>query len=93
MVSEVRYYSFKEIRFHHRHPFPVLLRLILAHHAHHRRCREVMLFLGITGYALSGPVTALVRRIAGKPRAGTPGASQEQPPVRAVILDKPVPRR
>src|SRR5215831_2603133 len=28
MVSEVRYYSFKEIRFHHRHPFPVLLGLI-----------------------------------------------------------------
>src|SRR5213080_2590897 len=25
MVSEIRYYSFKEIRFHHRHPFPVLL--------------------------------------------------------------------
>src|SRR5436190_566085 len=23
MVSEIRYYSFKEIRFHHRHPFPV----------------------------------------------------------------------
>src|SRR5438445_3036657 len=22
MVSEIRYYSFKEIRFHHRHPFP-----------------------------------------------------------------------
>src|SRR5262249_12532899 len=30
MVSEIRYYSFKEIRFHHRHPFPVLLGLILV---------------------------------------------------------------
>src|SRR5213593_613035 len=29
MVSEIRYFSFKEIRFHHRHPFPVLLGLIL----------------------------------------------------------------
>src|SRR5204862_4807387 len=28
MVSEIRYFSFKEIRFHHRHPFPVLLGLI-----------------------------------------------------------------
>src|SRR5437016_2060094 len=28
MVSEIRYFSFKEIRFHHRHPFSVLLGLI-----------------------------------------------------------------
>jgi CDP-diacylglycerol---serine O-phosphatidyltransferase len=92
MVSEIRYYSFKEIRFHHRHPFPVLLGLIFLIMLT-IGLPEVMLFLGITGYALSGPVTALVRRITGRPRAGTPGASQEQPQVRAVILDKPVPRR
>jgi len=55
MVSEIRYYSFKEIRFHHRHPFPVLVGLIVLIMLAIAK-PEPVLFLGITAYALSGPV-------------------------------------
>jgi CDP-diacylglycerol--serine O-phosphatidyltransferase len=81
MVSEVRYYSFKEIRFHHRHPFPVLLGLILLIMLT-IGLPEVMLFLGITGYALSGPLAAIARRVSGRPRSAAPG---EPPSVRSGI--------
>jgi len=81
MVSEIRYYSFKEIRFHHRHPFPVLLGLILLIYL------EVVLFLGIGSYAASGPLSAIVRRLRGRPPEPAVGA--EPPAVRAVVLDKP----
>src|SRR5712692_7009426 len=66
MVSEIRYFSFKEIRFHHRHPFPVLLGLILLIMLT-IGAPEVMLFLGIGSYALSGPLAIIVRRVAGRP--------------------------
>ena len=89
MVSEIRYYSFKDIRFHHRHPFPVLLGLIglivLAIGE-----PQVVLFLGAMGYALSGPVSVVVRRLAGR---RPPPEGAETPPVRAVTLDKPGPHR
>jgi CDP-diacylglycerol---serine O-phosphatidyltransferase len=86
MVSEIRYYSFKEIRFHHRHPFSVLLGLIMLIYLT-VGTPEVMLFLGIASYALSGPLGAIGRRLTGRvlPSAAAP----EAPPVRAVVLDKP----
>ena len=86
MVSEIKYYSFKEIRFHHRHPFSVLLGLIMLIYLT-VGTPEVMLFLGIASYALSGPLGAIGRRLTGRvlPSAAAP----EAPPVRAVVLDKP----
>jgi len=86
MVSEIRYYSFKEIRFHHRHPFPVLLGLILLIYLA-VGAPEVVLFLGIGSYAASGPLSAIVRRLRGRPPE--PAVSAEPPAVRAVVLDKP----
>ncbi len=80
MVSEIRYYSFKEIRFHHRHPFPVLLGLILLIMVT-IASPEPMLFFVITVYALSGPVTAGVRIVTRRrSRAAVDAAS---PDVRA----------
>src|SRR5438046_2673513 len=55
MVSEIRYYSFKEIRFHHRHPFSVLLGLIVLIMLTIAQ-PEPVLFIVISIYALSGPV-------------------------------------
>ncbi len=86
MVSEIRYFSFKEIRFHRRHPFPVLVGLIvLAMLAIGEP--EITLFLGITAYALSGPVGVVVRlfrrRGTGPPLAATAEDG------RRVLLDKP----
>jgi CDP-diacylglycerol--serine O-phosphatidyltransferase len=90
MVSEIRYYSFKEIRFHHRHPFPVLVGLILLIMLT-IGAPEAVLFLGATGYALSGPIGAVFRRFVGKAQ-GTEAPVESAPPVR-VVLDKPAPRR
>lgn len=84
MVSEIRYYSFKEVRFHHRHPFPVLLGLIGLIYLT-VGTPQVILFLGTASYALSGPLMALVRRLAGR----SPEPAAETPAVRAVMLDKP----
>jgi len=78
MVSEVRYYSFKEIRFHHRHPFSVLLGLILLIYLTAGQ-PEVMLFVGMGGYALSGPVAVIARRFPRRRRA-----AGESPPARQV---------
>jgi CDP-diacylglycerol--serine O-phosphatidyltransferase len=92
MVSEIRYYSFKEFRFHHRHPFSVLLGLILLIMLT-IGAPEAMLFLGITSYALSGLVAAVVGRLTGTPAPPATTAAPAPPPVRAVVLDKPGPRR
>jgi CDP-diacylglycerol---serine O-phosphatidyltransferase len=62
MVSEFRYFSFKEFKVHRRHPFPVLLGLILLIMLT-IGAPEVMLFVGITSYALSAPVTSLWRLV------------------------------
>jgi len=101
MVSEIRYYSFKEIRFHHRHPFQVLLGLILLLYLT-IGAPQVMLFLGITGYAMSGPIMAIVRRLRATP-ASVPAAAEAPPGLRAIprpgegqgpsLLDKPGARR
>jgi CDP-diacylglycerol--serine O-phosphatidyltransferase len=74
MVSEIRYYSFKEIRFHHRHPFPVLLGLIFVIMLAIAQ-PELMLFFIITTYALSGPVGLVVRLVGSRTRR--PGAAGE----------------
>ena len=76
MVSEIRYYSFKEIRFHHRHPFPVLLALILVI-MFTIASPEPMLFLGITVYALSGPVVLLFRLLPRRRRRAQAAAESE----------------
>src|SRR5436190_20690348 len=68
MVSEIKYYSFKEIRFHHRHPFPVLLGLILVLYMTVGE-PPVMHLLGMVGYAASGPLKLAYRAITGR-RAG-----------------------
>ena len=86
MVSEIKYYSFKEIRFHHRHPFSVLLLLIALIYLTVGQ-PEVMLFLVIATYAFSGPISAVARWI-GR-RRGPPAATGDAGPVRAVALDKP----
>ena len=100
MVSEVRYYSFKEIRFHHRHPFGVLLGLIVVL-VLTIGAPEAMLFLGITSYAFSGPILAIVRRLRAAPAAtqaesGPPGLRAIPRPGEgqaASLLDKPGARR
>jgi CDP-diacylglycerol--serine O-phosphatidyltransferase len=88
MVSEIKYYSFKEIRFHHRHPFSVLLLLIAIIYLTVGQ-PEVMLFLGIASYALSGPVVLLTRWLTGRRVPPAPATAGEGAPVRAVMLDKP----
>jgi CDP-diacylglycerol--serine O-phosphatidyltransferase len=60
MVSEIRYFSFKEFHIHRRHPFPVLLGSIFIIFLTIAE-PQWMLFLGLTGFALSGPATALWR--------------------------------
>jgi CDP-diacylglycerol--serine O-phosphatidyltransferase len=85
MVSEFRYMSFKEVHLHRRHPFPVLLGLIvLAMLA--IGAPELVLFTGITGYALSAPLAAAWRLLRGRrPPADAPADA----PHAAVALDKP----
>jgi CDP-diacylglycerol--serine O-phosphatidyltransferase len=80
MVSEIKYYSFKEIRFHHRHPFPVLLGVILVLYL---TAGEpwVMLFLGIVCYAASGPLALAYRAITG--RRAPPGTEASSVPRRS----------
>lgn len=68
MVSEIRYFSFKEIRIHHRHPFPVLLLLIVLGLLT-VGAPQPMIFLGISTYALSGPVALAWRLTFGRRHA------------------------
>jgi len=88
MVSEIRYFSFKEIKLHHRHPFQVLLGLIVLIMLTIAAPQPV-LFLAIVTYALSGPVVYLGRLLSGRRRlaaragqtpAGRPGAVRSAPP-------------
>jgi CDP-diacylglycerol--serine O-phosphatidyltransferase len=94
MVSEVRYFSFKEFQLHHRHPFPVLLVvlcLVLLTIAE----PEIVLFVGATAYALSGPLGAALRFVRRRRLARAPGgspapdASGDGSAIRPVRLDKP----
>jgi len=88
MVSEFRYFSFKEFKLHRRHPFPVLLGLILLIMLT-IGAPEVMLFLGITSYALSAPATWLWRLMRRRRAAPAPVQTAEEGPLRPVVLDKP----
>jgi CDP-diacylglycerol--serine O-phosphatidyltransferase len=91
MVSEIRYFSFKEIRLYRRHPFSVLLGLILLLMLT-VGAPQPMLFLGATGYAVSGPLGLALRLATGRRRR--PAAPAAEPPaVPRVVLDKPAPRR
>jgi CDP-diacylglycerol--serine O-phosphatidyltransferase len=94
MVSEIRYFSFKEIRIHHRHPFPVLLFLIVLGLLT-IGAPQPMIFLGITTYALSGPLALAWRVTFGRRHArllmsepaeaaDAPGAAQGGTPTRSL---------
>lgn len=89
MVSEFRYFSFKEFHLHRRHPFPVLLGLILLIMLT-IGAPEPMLFLGITAYVFSAPTTFLWRVLTGRkpPQSQAPQAPSE-PDVTSIVLDKP----
>ena len=69
MVSEVRYFSFKEFHVHRRHPFSVLVGLILVT-ALIIGAPQVMLFAGSVGYALSGLARGAVRVMRRQPPPG-----------------------
>ncbi len=61
MISNIRYYSFKDLNFAKRHPFGVLLVValgILIVFAH----PETFVFILFGAYALSGPVRWLLLR-------------------------------
>jgi CDP-diacylglycerol--serine O-phosphatidyltransferase len=73
MVSEVRYFSFKEFQIHRRHPFSVLLGII-AVALLTIGAPQPMLFLGMTGFALSGPVGAIWRLARRRRRRATTSA-------------------
>jgi len=74
MVSEFRYFSFKELRIHRRHPFWVLLGLIgLA--VLGIGAPEPVLFVGATAYVLSAPLLAVWRLVRGRRERG--GAALE----------------
>lgn len=87
MVSEVRYFSFKEFQLHHRHPFSMFLGALLVIVLTIAE-PELMLFAVATTYALSGPVGATLRflkrrRHARRPPPAAPGADLgPQRPVR-----------
>src|SRR5262249_13795711 len=87
MVSEFRYLSFKEVKLHRRHPFPVLLGLIVLIMLT-IGAPEVMLFVGITSYALSAPAMSLWRLARRRP-SSPPVAAPSDAPLRPVVLDKP----
>ncbi|MFN8544590.1 MAG: CDP-diacylglycerol--serine O-phosphatidyltransferase [Candidatus Binatia bacterium] len=84
MVSEVRYFSFKDIRLHHRHPFSVLIGLIFLA-AVTIGAPEVMLFLGTVTYALSGPVGRIARVVRHRHTSGR----RDAPPSAPSVLDNP----
>jgi CDP-diacylglycerol---serine O-phosphatidyltransferase len=76
MISNVRYYSFKQFDLAKRHPFGVLLvaalgiLIVIAY-------RETFPFLAFGGYALSGPVRRLLIR---KREPAPPRVLRETPP-------------
>jgi len=69
MVSNVRYHSFKDHDFKNNVPFFVILLVVLVFVSVAMDPPEV-LFLIFTGYALSGPIEFLIRRIRRKKVSG-----------------------
>jgi CDP-diacylglycerol--serine O-phosphatidyltransferase len=69
MVSNIRYYSFKEFHFRHRQPFwililgIILIQLIIAE-------PQIMLFSIFSLYALSGPMCAVIGLWRGRKQGG-----------------------
>jgi CDP-diacylglycerol---serine O-phosphatidyltransferase len=61
MVSEVPYYSFKDIHWHNRQPFWLLIAIIVAFKLVIAQ-PQIALFSSISLYLVSGPVWWLVRR-------------------------------
>ena len=61
MVSNVSYYSFKDIDFHNRVPFVVMLVVVLVF-VFTSIDPPITLFGGFMLYALSGPVISILRR-------------------------------
>jgi CDP-diacylglycerol--serine O-phosphatidyltransferase len=93
MVSEIRYFSFKEFQLHHRHPFPVLLG-VLCLVVFAIAEPELMLFVVSTTYVVSGPVGAVLRLVSRRRQGRRPPPPADRPddddgPVRAIRLDKP----
>jgi CDP-diacylglycerol--serine O-phosphatidyltransferase len=93
MVSEIRYFSFKEFQLHHRHPFPVLLG-VLCLVVFAIAEPELMLFVVATTYVVSGPVGAVLRLVSRRRQARRPPPPAGPPdddvgPVRSIRLDKP----
>jgi len=89
MVSEIRYFSFKDFHLHRRHPFPVLIGVIVTVLVTVGAPWPVLATAAVS-YAGSGPVGALIRRA--RPGRGVTTGSSTAPHLRPVTVDKP-PRR
>lgn len=87
MVSELRYFSFKEFQLHRRHPFPVLLGLIVVIMLL-VGTPQLILFAGITTYVLSAPVMASVRLWRRWQHRGGPSDVGAEGRTRPASLDK-----
>jgi len=74
MVSEVPYYSFKDIHWQSRQPFWLLIAVIVAFKVVIAQ-PQLALFLSISLYLLSGPIWWLVRRSRRLRRGHAPAAS------------------
>jgi CDP-diacylglycerol--serine O-phosphatidyltransferase len=89
MVSNVRYYSFKEFHFRHRQPFwslilgIILIQLIIAE-------PQIMLFSIFSLYTLSGPMRAVIGLWRGEKQGGVgkEEASEVHQNPRALDSDK-----
>ena len=93
MVSEVRYFSFKEFQLHHRHPFPILL-AVLAVVLFAVAEPEPVLFLVAFSYAASGPIGAIMRflgrrRVRRRMQQSAPQGASGRDAGAVVRLDKP----
>ncbi|MBE9568072.1 MAG: CDP-diacylglycerol--serine O-phosphatidyltransferase [Proteobacteria bacterium] len=69
MVSNVSYYSFKDIDFHNKVPFVVMLVVVMIF-VFASVDPPITLFGGFMIYALSGPVVSIIRRFKRRGRAG-----------------------
>ncbi len=68
MVSNVSYYSFKDVDFHNKVPFMAMLVVVMVF-VFASVDPPVTLFSGFMLYALSGPVISILRRFKRRGRA------------------------